>query len=304
MATDALKKFAEELKVFRIAKEISVQQIASKTRIDPKFIYAIENADFDTMPDIYMRAFIKEYCQILDLNSKEILKRYDEAKNWKSGQNIANNASPLVEEVKDISKSVIKTPTEQEETQTVSNEVSVRTAVKSKSPTPINVIIGGIVLVLAMVVFYFAFINNSSTDIVKENPEKEITNNTSQRFETEPINNNQPLTQQDVPVIQNQPDSLHLRLTTSARVWVKVSSDGKIIQQGYVEQDAKLNFSSKKNFSVSIGNAGVVKLFFNDKPIENIGKAGEIRNIFISPEATRYYTIKPKSDNEKSAKKD
>jgi len=64
-----------------------------------------------------------------------------------------------------------------------------------------------------------------------------------------------------------------------------------------------MNFSSKKNFSVSVGNAGAVKLFYNNKPIENIGKAGEMKNVYITPEAVRLYTIKPKPSNEGPTKK-
>ena len=299
MATEALKKLAEDLKVLRAAKEISLQQIAGKTRIDIKFLTAIENADFDIMPEIYMRAFIKEYCLIIDLNPKEILKRYDEAKNLKQGQSIPERVVEPVVDDKTKNEPLIKKYTEQEETKSLPNESPVKAVIKN-GLLPLNIIIGGVVLLVAVVVFYFAFISNSSPEIIKESSEKENMNNSSQRFETE----QKPAGKSDSPVVQNrQDDSLRLKITTSAKVWVKVSSDGKIVQQSYVEANSKMNFSSKKNFSVSVGNAGAVKLFYNNKPIENIGKAGEMKNVYITPEAVRLYTIKPKPSNEGPTKK-
>jgi cytoskeleton protein RodZ len=304
MASEALKKFAEELKVFRAAKDISIQQIALKTKIDPKFISAIENADFDIIPDIYMRAFIREYCQILDLNPNDILIRYDEAKNWKPGLNIADSVIEPIEKEKNVSAPIIKKFAEQhEEVQTVPNEVNTETNPQSSPFSQMNVIIGGIVLLLALVLFYFAFINNSSPDIVKEDPDKETVYNSSQRFETEPENNSQSINQSNSQTTKNNPDSLRLRLTASDKVWVKVSTDGKVVQQGVIQPNINLNYASTKNFSVTVGNAGLVKLFFNNKQIENIGKSGEIRNVFISPDAVRFFTIQPRPNNENSAKK-
>jgi len=303
MASDVLKKFAEELKVFRAAKDISIQQIAVKTKIDPKFLNAIENADFDIIPDIYMRAFLREYCQILDLNPNDILIKYDEAKNWKPGQNIADRVIEHVEKEKIVNEPVIKKFAEQqEETQTVSNEVYEETTPKAGPFSQMNVIIGGIVLLLALIVFYFAFINNSSADIVKEGSDKENINNSSQRFETEPSNNSQSFDQPNTPSAKNKPDSLRLRLTASDKVWVKVYSDGKIVQQGVIQPNINLNFASIKNFSVTVGNAGLVKIFFNNKQVENIGKSGEIRNISISPDAVRFFTIQPRQKNENPTK--
>ena len=47
MATEALKKFADELKTAREVKEISLLQVSAKTKIDLKFLQAMEDANFD-----------------------------------------------------------------------------------------------------------------------------------------------------------------------------------------------------------------------------------------------------------------
>ena len=45
---------------------------------------------------------------------------------------------------------------------------------------------------------------------------------------------------------------------------------------------------------------GRVKVYFNNKPVENVGKPGEIRNLFITSDGIKYYTIPPKKNEEKS----
>ncbi|KAF0139643.1 MAG: transcriptional regulator XRE family [Stygiobacter sp.] len=105
MASETLQKFAEELRVTREAKEISILQISNRTKIDPKFLNAIENADFDILPELYVRAFIKEFAQTIDLNPKETIQKYELAKTGKT-ENALNataeqiSPTPLSVEIK------------------------------------------------------------------------------------------------------------------------------------------------------------------------------------------------------------
>ena len=53
-------KFAEELKEARTKSQLTLQHIASKTRIDLKFLEYMEKGNFNFLPDLYIKAFIKE----------------------------------------------------------------------------------------------------------------------------------------------------------------------------------------------------------------------------------------------------
>ncbi|MDH7605836.1 MAG: helix-turn-helix transcriptional regulator, partial [Melioribacter sp.] len=81
MASEALIKFAEELKFIRVEKGISLQQISNHTKIDIKFLQKIEEGDFNFLPEIYVKAFIKEYAQTLELDPYDVIKKFVEAKN-------------------------------------------------------------------------------------------------------------------------------------------------------------------------------------------------------------------------------
>ena len=63
-----LENFAEELKCCQRKLNLSLQQFAAKTRIDLKFLEAIEDGDFTFLPDIYVKAFIKDYSNIVGLD--------------------------------------------------------------------------------------------------------------------------------------------------------------------------------------------------------------------------------------------
>lgn len=314
MASELLKKFADELKSTRESKAITLQHIAGKTKIDLKFLQAIENANFDLLPDIYIRAFIKEYANTLDLNSGETLQRYDEAKFGKIDEKPTGDILQTKINADTNSETELAKTTESSETKPVKREFSTVESpacptnlpeVKETKGLKTNYIIGGAILLVALIVVYFAFLNGSSSEIIQEKTDQEAVGSNNERFEIEkPV---QPKEQTQTQNLDNtpplSPDSLRLSVLTTERVWVKVSTDGKIAHQQVVPANSKMNFAAKKSFSISVGNAGYIKVFFNNKPVENVGKPGEIRNLFITTDGIKYYTILPQKNEKKSPTK-
>src|SRR5674476_929364 len=70
-------KLSEELKASRIHAGISLKQLAGKTRIDIKFLEYIEDGNFSFLPELYVRAFLKEYVKFVGLDEKLIFKKYE-----------------------------------------------------------------------------------------------------------------------------------------------------------------------------------------------------------------------------------
>ena len=77
MPIESIKKLTDEFKSHREKREISLQHIHNKTRIDIKYLRAIEEGNFDIMPQVYLRAFIKEYAKSIDLDPDETLNKYE-----------------------------------------------------------------------------------------------------------------------------------------------------------------------------------------------------------------------------------
>jgi len=77
LTMDNSKLFFESFKSHRENKNVSIKDIAEYTKIDSKYINAIESGDFSIAPNVYIRLFIKSYCEYLDLDYKKALDDYE-----------------------------------------------------------------------------------------------------------------------------------------------------------------------------------------------------------------------------------
>lgn len=90
----------EKLRKAREAKGLSISDIEKTTKIQSRYLEAIENNEFDKLPgDFYVRAFIRQYAQIVGLDGKELLNEYSEAPvNEVSNEDYAEAEQPSEEE--------------------------------------------------------------------------------------------------------------------------------------------------------------------------------------------------------------
>jgi cytoskeletal protein RodZ len=72
-----MSNFGEELKKEREVRNISLEEIASATKIHIKFLKAIEENNFEIIPgEFFIKNFLKAYANYLGLDEREILNRY------------------------------------------------------------------------------------------------------------------------------------------------------------------------------------------------------------------------------------
>ena len=62
----------QELKKAREAKGIPLAQISDITRITEEYLEAIENGNVKILPQAYVRAFIREYADVVGLSPDEV----------------------------------------------------------------------------------------------------------------------------------------------------------------------------------------------------------------------------------------
>ena len=75
-------KFSEK----RIETNKNLTDIADSTKINLKYLEAIELGDFDILPNVYIRLFLRSYAEYLELNAEEILNEYNEYINTSNQQ--------------------------------------------------------------------------------------------------------------------------------------------------------------------------------------------------------------------------
>jgi cytoskeleton protein RodZ len=73
--------FGERLKRERELREVTVKEIASATRIAPKFLEALENEDWHKLPGgVFGRGFVRSIARYLGLSEENLLSDYDLAR--------------------------------------------------------------------------------------------------------------------------------------------------------------------------------------------------------------------------------
>ena len=71
------KLFFNDLKAKRESQNISLEEISDFTKIDIKFLIAIEDGDFRCLPDVYMRLFLRSYCKYISADDEQALNDYE-----------------------------------------------------------------------------------------------------------------------------------------------------------------------------------------------------------------------------------
>ncbi len=72
-----MAQFYKELKDLRTSKEISLEDLESKTKINIKYLNAIEQGDFDILPTPYLRLFIRAYALEIGGDAERALEQLD-----------------------------------------------------------------------------------------------------------------------------------------------------------------------------------------------------------------------------------
>jgi cytoskeletal protein RodZ len=67
----------QDLAALRNQKGISLHQIAATTKIGVRYLEAIEDGQFASLPGgIYSISYIRQYAQAVEINEGELLQRY------------------------------------------------------------------------------------------------------------------------------------------------------------------------------------------------------------------------------------
>ena len=270
-----LDKFADELRQAREENEISLQQMAAKTRIDIKFLEAIDNGNFSFLPTIYVRAFIKQYAKTVGLDEEETIKKYEGAKQGKLPEKVKveekkeEPKEPVEEKIHEPGKKQaqpLQTFTDITETQTEDDSGRKKRAMMTGGA------VAGVV-VIAMLI-YLVFSQDSSQIIVEEKPYEEVLEESTQRYVEEDIDD-----EQLTSIVSADSLSLLIKNTDSRdSAWVLIISDNIIKEDYLIYPGSGKTFKAGNNFKFTLGNSGVIRLELNGENLEFEGRRRSVRH--------------------------
>jgi len=267
-----LDKFTEELRQAREENEITLQQMAAKTRIDIKYLEAIDNGNFSFLPNIYVRAFIKQYAKTVGLDEEETIKKYEAAKQGKLPEKVEveedEKKEPVEKDIPEPEKKQTKpVPTFTDVTETKTEDDSG----KKKMTMMTGGAAAGVVVISILI--YLVFFQDSSQIIVEEKPYEDVLEESTQRYVEEE--------KEDEITSAVNTDSLVLQIkNTDSRdsAWVLVISDNIIKEDYLIYPGSGKTFKAGNNFKFTLGNSGVIRLELNGENLEFEGRRRLVRH--------------------------
>jgi cytoskeletal protein RodZ len=272
-----LDRFAEQLRKARLKKGVSLQQMAARTRIDFKFLEAIDSGNFSFLPELYVKAFIKQYAKVVDLDEQEIIKKFETAKAGKVIED--DEPKSLLEQKIEISRT--KSETEKEKPIPIFDGSALASRMPAKpdeTKKKLRILIYAAGIVIAGVIVFFAFINRSSTIVVEELPYEKVLEETKDRYQVQEET-------EETPANIINPDSLTLQFVNSDSLdsaWVMVIYDDIKKEDFLLYPKNTKTIHAADNFKFTLGNSGVILLRLDNQLLNFDGKRGSVRHYEIT----------------------
>ncbi len=83
--------FYSDLKKLREEQNIDLAEISNRTKINKRFLECIEKGDFDFLPKVYVRLFLKAYTSELGTDPAEFLNKLEEHLSGEKGESYKDN---------------------------------------------------------------------------------------------------------------------------------------------------------------------------------------------------------------------
>lgn len=255
-----LNFFSEELKNRREEIGLSIQQIASKTKIDKKYIEFMEQGNFSFLPELYVKSFIREYASIVDLDPEETIKKYQLAKEGKLISEVEKKDSHETTEEKKYFPEPAKTEAKSFIDENVANQSENQSIKKNGN----LIVISSAVLGLLIIIIVYFFITSKNEIIIEETPFEEIVKQDKERFE-ESSNDSEGFSSIST-------DSLSLEISSKDTTWVYLILDNSSVNEFILYPNNKKVVKAKSTFEGTIGNSGSTVLKLNEKSLDFLGR--------------------------------
>lgn len=248
----------EELKRKREELGKSIEEISEITKIKKSCIQYIEEGNFDKLPiEIYTKSYIKTYCETLGINPEPFIKNYED---YLKSKNIYSFES----EIKNY------------------EEKSKKQKVEMK-----NLPKWTVTLIIISVVFISVLLLTRTSEKHEEisPPSKiETTSVPQQKTEEQNLSEEQIIQKQSNETKSTESHNI-LKIEATDEVWMRIIIDGKEKKEFFLTPGQSIQLNAEKFFKLHIGNAGGVKINFNDKDLGKLGEKGQVV-YFDLPEET------------------
>lgn len=304
-----MESFGVYLRQLREAKGISMEEIASQTKINIKYLKALEENDLGKLPNaVFAKGFIRSYARCLALEENEVLDRFDllaasfyhqkaeeirtdqqkqdqkkgsdkrkqAMVQWGAGLTVLTIALGLLMlNVSEHRKRQLPAETDESVQKTEkserSNEVLPLNRPKGQEASP--------------AVPPTAQSTDQPMPILSVTPPTasvQAAVPSDQRFAATNKEPSFPVSSQDLQESASS-EPLTLRIEAIERSWVLVKIDNDVTKEVLLNPGEKVDWTAHKVFRLSLGNAGGVSIVFNGKLLDSLGPSGAVVKDLVLP---------------------
>ena len=287
MSTESLGPF---LKQARETQGLTLEQVASVTRIQRKYLQALEEEQFSNLPEpVFTKGFVRTYARSLGIDERDALRRLSVASNayWRRGQQEPEADQSRIEEEKP-EKSNRKTImvliavvvlgfglfliSQQEPTPSSTPDLTEDLSVSAPSP------------------------NEEETETLSLPPLAEPTVGEKADIAPTTVSPEPELPPVSLPKVVEKPKPvkpkkaaksvkagpLVMELEATQLTWVVVKSDQNKPKEALLQPRQRTAWKAKNKFTLTLGNAGGVRVWLNGESRGPFGRQGQIvREIVI-----------------------
>lgn len=242
--------FGDDLRRERTLREVSLEEISAATKISVRLLTALEEGNRAKLPaPVFTRGFIRAYCLHLGLDPVEKINAY------------LAEAQPTAATLPAVTR-----------------PGGGSRFLRGRRSTA-GTILGGVTAVLLLLGLIASpehrpGVAGSSVDSrIEPVSFKNVA----------PSNEPTPLIREDSPVATSEMESgVALILQFDQPSWIEISADGEKVFGGTISAGVSRKFEARKTFSITLGNAGGVRVSIDGRPLAPLGRPGEVvRNVVL-----------------------
>jgi len=275
------------LREARTAKDLSLADVESVTRIRQKYLEALESGDFASLPrGAVARGFLRTYATFLGLDADEMLRRYGK-ESGDAGDEVAI-AEPGKPRLVDY------------------RPLEVTLSEPTPGPSWWPWVVAALVVIAAGAVIWWLVSRNELPKLLTAFGPAKVLAPSSTPTQTAtawvvtatpepgrevvlatPTSDLLPLPTPTVPVtltptprptetpeVIAQVIDMQMRITQ--RAWVRVTVDSEVVQEGTLESGAVKEYQAEQSISIRTGNGGGVSLTLNGEDLGPMGDVGKV----------------------------
>ena len=254
-----METIGDILKKIRLEKGYTLEEISNITRIRRKYLEALENSNYEEIPDrVYTKSFLKIYSEFLGLDKAHILKRFQDEDSQEDKTIIA----PMYYLPNELIQS------------------------KPNRKKTLYILIFILLFVLLVWGIWSFILKNPSMFSLRPKGEEIPVEEIYFKDAEEEIPLNESL---DIPITETETekpkyfyDKLVLKILSNSSSWISVSTDGTRSNSYTMMSNKEEIFEAKRIISLRVGNLGGINIDINNYNLEPLGKSGEVADIVIT----------------------